>query len=115
MKENELKKFIFEASRASYASGDDSIKHKEADGSTTITYSSGEYRMHDNYFGGEPYGGREVVFLNNKVKIKLTGFSHDLNKQNMEVTQINLNNTLELINVNFLKQFSFSSKTSITP
>jgi len=21
---------------------------------------------HDNFFGGEPYGGREVIFLNNK-------------------------------------------------
>ncbi|MFA5131872.1 MAG: DUF5680 domain-containing protein [Candidatus Paceibacterota bacterium] len=66
MDKQDLKDFIFEASRATYASGDNSIKHKEEDGSTTISYSSGEYRMHDNYFGGEPYGGREVIFLNNK-------------------------------------------------
>ncbi len=61
-----LKKFIFDASRATYASGDDSIKHKEPDGSTTIVYKDEQYRFHDNYFGGEPYGGREVVFLNDK-------------------------------------------------
>ena len=61
-----IKNFIFEASRATYASGDESIKQKEPDGSTTITFKSGDYRFHDNYFGGEPYGGREVVFLNDK-------------------------------------------------
>jgi hypothetical protein len=66
MNENELKHFIFNASRATYASGDESIKQRESDGSTTITFSSGNYRMHDNYFGGEPYGGREVVFLDDK-------------------------------------------------
>lgn len=66
MHEKELKKFIFEASRATYASGDESIKKKELDRSTTITFASGNYRMHDNYFGGEPYGGREVIFLDNK-------------------------------------------------
>jgi hypothetical protein len=62
----ELRAFILEASRATYASGDESIKETQADGSTTIEYKSGDYRFHDNYFGGEPYGGREVVFLNDK-------------------------------------------------
>ncbi len=61
-----LREFILEASRATYASGDSSIKEKWEDGSTTIRYEDGEYKFHDNYFGGEPYGGREVVFLNNK-------------------------------------------------
>ncbi len=61
-----LKNFIFEASRATYASGDESIKKKQPDGSTTIEFESGAYRYHDNYFGGEPYGGREIVFLDNK-------------------------------------------------
>ena len=61
-----LKKFIFESSRATYASGDESIKHKELDGSTTIRFENGTYRFHDNYFGGEPYGGREVIFLDGK-------------------------------------------------
>ncbi|MBP9748194.1 MAG: hypothetical protein KBD17_01030 [Candidatus Pacebacteria bacterium] len=63
---NALKNFILEASKATYASGDESIKEKQPDGSTTIEYKSGAYKYHDNYFGGEPYGGREVVFLDNK-------------------------------------------------
>lgn len=61
-----LKQFIFDASRATYASGDESIKQKQLDGSTTIEFKSGNYTYNDNYFGGEPYGGREVVFLDNK-------------------------------------------------
>lgn len=61
-----LKKFIFEASRATYASGDESMKRKQADGSTTIEFKNGIYAYHDNYFGGEPYGGREVVFIDGK-------------------------------------------------
>lgn len=35
---------------------------KETDGSRTIEYVESNYRMHDNFFGGEPYGGRLVVF-----------------------------------------------------
>lgn len=62
----ELKKFIFDASRATYASGDESIKVKQPDGSTTIEFVEGDWVFHDNYFGGEPYGGREVVFYQGK-------------------------------------------------
>jgi hypothetical protein len=62
----ELKKFIFTASRATYASGDESMKVKQSDGSTTIEFSDGVFTFHDNYFGGEPYGGREVVFFQGK-------------------------------------------------
>lgn len=61
-----LREFILKASRATYASGDNSIKEKERDSSTTIRFEDNEYSFHDNYFGGEPYGGREVVFLHGK-------------------------------------------------
>jgi len=61
-----LKEFVLEASRATYASGNESIKQKQSDSSTTIEFKKGPFAYHDNYFGGEPYGGREVVFFNNK-------------------------------------------------
>ncbi len=61
-----LQTFILEASRATYASGDESIKEKQPDGSTTIRFEKSPFRYHDNYFGGEPYGGREVVSLGGK-------------------------------------------------
>lgn len=35
---------------------------KEADRSTTIELYRGHWRFNDNFFGGEPYGGREVIF-----------------------------------------------------
>jgi hypothetical protein len=63
---NELKAFILEASHSTYASGDEGIRKKELDKSTTITYSKGDWEYNDNYFGGEPYGGREVVLYKNK-------------------------------------------------
>lgn len=63
-----IKKFLVEANKAGYGSGEERARVKEADGSTTISYASpdGEWRFHDNYFGGEPYGGREVIFSGGK-------------------------------------------------
>src|SRR5207245_10498296 len=58
-----LLQFLLDASRRGYAAGGSVVKVKEADHSTTIVLEVGKWRFHDNYFGGEPYGGREVVFL----------------------------------------------------
>lgn len=60
----DLKAFIIKANKNGYASGNTGVK--EDDGSTTIIYKQGEWKEHDNFFGGEPYGGREVVFKNGK-------------------------------------------------
>lgn len=60
-----IREFVLAAGRATYASGDQSIKEVQSDKSTTIEYKNDEFpdlSFHDNYFGGEPYGGREVVF-----------------------------------------------------
>ena len=58
-----LRTFLVAANEAGYASGDERQWAKEVDGSTTITFANGEWRLHDNFFGGEPYGGRSVVFF----------------------------------------------------
>lgn len=58
-----LLRFLMEASRRGYAAGRGTVKTREADRSTTILLEDGDWRFHDNYFGGEPYGGREVVFF----------------------------------------------------
>ena len=63
MDEAALLRFLLDASRRGYAAGRSAVKVREADHSTTIVLEHGEWRFHDNYFGGEPYGGREVVFL----------------------------------------------------
>lgn len=63
---NELKSFLVKAKKATYASGDESIKVVNEDNSTTLIFENGDWKYHDNYFGGEPYGGREVVFFQGK-------------------------------------------------
>ena len=62
---SKLKSFLFESTSHSYANADVAIKN-ERDGSHSIEYSKGNLRLHDNYFGGEPFGGREVIFENEK-------------------------------------------------
>ena len=62
MKIDNLRKFIIEANKSGYSTGDyDRIKI-EKDKSNTIRIKSGDFESHDNFFGGEPYGGRYVVF-----------------------------------------------------
>ncbi len=58
-----LKEFLVKAKKYTYASGDLSKKVVESDKSTTLVFEDGDFKYHDNYFGGEPYGGREVVFF----------------------------------------------------
>jgi hypothetical protein len=61
--QDELCRFLVKAKKATYAAGDESKKIVEADKSTTLIFEDGDWKYHDNYFGGEPYGGREVVFF----------------------------------------------------
>ncbi len=49
--------FLVKAKKAIYASGDENTKIKESDKSTTLIFEEGDFKYHDNYFGGEPYGG----------------------------------------------------------
>lgn len=61
-----LGEFLVQANRAGYAAGEDRSWIKEGDSSTSIRFESGDWRMHDNFFGGEPYGGRILVFRKEK-------------------------------------------------
>jgi len=60
---NELCKFLVKAKKSTYAAGEAAKKIVEADKSSTLIFEDGDWKYHDNYFGGEPYGGREVVFF----------------------------------------------------
>lgn len=64
MQLNQLRKFLIDSNNAGYASGKPGIK--EPDGSTTINFEKGDWRSNDNFFGGEPYGGRTAVFYKNR-------------------------------------------------
>jgi hypothetical protein len=56
----QLKQFIIKANQP-HATGSANIT-KEADGSRTIVFEDGDFKMNDNFFGGEPYGGRLAIF-----------------------------------------------------
>lgn len=57
-----LRTFLVKSNEAGYAGGDEKKWTREDDGSLTIVFEDGPWRSHDNFFGGEPYGGRTVVF-----------------------------------------------------
>ena len=57
----ELLRFLRDANQHGYAAGGAVRTRREPDGSTTIAYASEDWSAHDNFFGGEPYGGRLVV------------------------------------------------------
>lgn len=65
MDTEEFKKFLIEGKKHGYAL--ENVKTiRESDGSRSIFYERGGWKSHDNYFGGEPFGGREVIFFQGK-------------------------------------------------
>ena len=64
---NQLGDFLVKANQAGYASNE-SVIADAADGSHTIVFESGGWRFEDNFFGGEPYGGREVIAVDGHVE-----------------------------------------------
>jgi len=64
---NELKGFIVEANGQGYGAGDEKTREKQDDGSMTIKYERGKWKMVDNYVGGEPFCGMTKIFFKGKV------------------------------------------------
>jgi hypothetical protein len=94
----DLKIFLVEATQFGYGNPDKAKVEKEKDLSTTIQYENGDWRIHDNFFGGEPYGGREVVFYKNKPVFIMVyyGFVHK-NVKNVDAVYTFLQNCLKKI------------------
>ena len=65
MRSHDLQDFLLKCHQSGYATGNYNAWKKEEDGSTTIVFTEGSWRMQDNFLGGEPYGGREVVWYKN--------------------------------------------------
>lgn len=66
MNKEALGAFLIKAKKSGYAAGGESVVTREADGSKSTRFEEGDFKFHDNYFGGEPFGGREVVHYNEK-------------------------------------------------
>ncbi len=77
----DLTDFLIKAKKAGYASGGESVVTKEADYSKSTRFSDGNFSFHDNYFGGEPFGGREVVFYKGKPYWMMVYYGHDESNQ----------------------------------
>lgn len=57
-----LKAFLYDANQHGYAAERRDGWIRRDDGSTAIAYDSGDWRMVDTFFGGDPFGGMAVVF-----------------------------------------------------
>lgn len=67
MNKKQLKEYLLKIAKEGYANAEkENSWVKEENGSTTITHEDGDFSMHDNFFGGEPYGGRQVIFYKEK-------------------------------------------------
>lgn len=55
--------FLVKAKKKGYAAGNQA---KESDKSYSTRFKEKDFKFHDNWFGGEPFGGREVVFYKGK-------------------------------------------------
>lgn len=64
MQHDLLKQFLLRANKP-HADGTAELLHG-ADISRSIIFEDGDWKFHDNFFGGEPYGGREVIFYKNE-------------------------------------------------
>lgn len=83
----QLKDFLVLAKTSTYAAGDSAKKIKNNDFSTTLVFENNDWKYHDNYFGGEPYGGREIVFYKNK-PIWMMVYYGAVTNQKIEVSKI---------------------------
>jgi hypothetical protein len=87
MDKTKLIEFLVKAKKKGYAAGE--IPEKDSAGSYTSTFEDGELRLNDNWFGGEPFGGREVVFWNGKPYWMMVYYGSDLQlaEKTIEVLQ----------------------------
>lgn len=95
----ELGRFLVKAKRSTYAAGWAADKILNDDNSTTIIFEKGDWEYHDNYFGGEPYGGREVVFFKRKPVYIMTYYG------NVDESVIDINKVYSIL-MNALKLIS---------
>ena len=89
---------MVQAKKATYAAGSSAQKIVNDDQSKTLTFKLGDWEYNDNYFGGEPYGGREVVYYQNKIVYMMLYYGQvDKSISNIERIYSFLRDALKLI------------------
>lgn len=69
--------FLIKSKREGYAAGNQT---KEPDGSYSTRFEEGSLKFHDNWFGGEPFGGREIVFDNSEPYWMMVYYGEEFNE-----------------------------------
>lgn len=62
----ELEQILIKTGTEGYATGGEDAFSENPDTSKTYAYTFGKWISNDNYFGGEPFGGRWVISLDNQ-------------------------------------------------
>lgn len=60
----------------------------EKDKSHTICVEKDDFKLHDNYFGGGPYGGREVILKNDKPVWMMVYYGSVYKETSLEIEDI---------------------------
>jgi hypothetical protein len=84
----ELASFLFNANQVGYSTGDYSNWIKEKDGSTSIVHQEKDWEMHDNFFGGEPFGGRLVVFYKKNPVWMMVYYGYILDNNKLPIEKV---------------------------
>jgi hypothetical protein len=79
---NKFIDFLIKAKKRGYA-GENQVK--ESDGSYSTRFTEGDFRFHDNWFGGEPFGGREVVLYRGKPYWMMVYYGADLTGKDLAI------------------------------
>ena len=58
----DIKDFLIEAKKSTYANADAPKISSSRAGSNDYEYSNGKYTYHDTYFGGTCFMGEEVIY-----------------------------------------------------
>jgi hypothetical protein len=77
--DKKLKDFLIVSKKNGYAAGEANIV-SEDDKSYSTRGSSGDFSFHDNWFGGEPFGGREAVLHKGKPYWMMVYYGQDTGK-----------------------------------
>jgi len=99
-----LMNFLIKAKKEGYAGGN---QVKERDKSYSTRFEEGNWKFHDNWFGGEPFGGREVIFYKGKPYWIMVYYGVDLTGKNLAIP------TLKKALLNTLSDFPARGPTSL--
>ncbi len=81
----ELINFLITAKKNSYSAGKNAQKTRTEDNGTEIIFKQGNLLYRDRYYGGEPFSGAEVVFLNG-IPGWTMNFFGSVNKESLDLS-----------------------------